>query len=105
MDNKEAIISSQREKFEALSKLHQSLETQYANSRNVIIAKTEDIEIMKKNSVESKERYEREFELVSSSLYNLGISYWNLKMEHNKQINENPTWLIKERQKFFNGDF
>lgn len=67
--------------------------------------KQSEIENYKKDIGSIKERYDREFELVSSSLYNLGLSYWQMKMDYTQKINEKPTWLMKERQKFFNGDF
>lgn len=67
--------------------------------------KIEEVELFKKDNFETKERYEKEFELMASSVYNLGLHYWSMKMEYAQKLSEKPNWLIKERQKYFNGDF
>jgi DNA repair exonuclease SbcCD ATPase subunit len=67
--------------------------------------KTEEVEFYKKDNDETKDRYEKEFELMASCVYNLGLNYWSMKMEYTQKLNEKPSWLIKERQRYFNGDF
>ena len=42
---------------------------------------------------------------MASSLYNLGLNYWSMKMDYTQKLNEKPNWLVKERQKYLNGDF
>jgi chromosome segregation ATPase len=67
--------------------------------------KNEEVEFYKKDNDETKDRYEKEFELMASCVYNLGLNYWSMKMEYTQKLNERPSWLIKERQRYFNGDF
>ena len=49
-------------------------------------------------------RYQKEFELISSVIYNLGFTFWSMKYEYEQKLIKNPNWLITERQKKFNGD-
>ena len=104
-----------KNKEETIATLEETI-SNYEEARKVIQneKREQEIELQKrgievdnyiKEKAVMKERYEREFELVSSSLYHLGLNYWNMKMEFTQKIKEKPTWLMKERQKFFNGDF
>jgi hypothetical protein len=106
---KEETIQIQEEHITSLSdemnEIKAELEASKKELANELIRKNEDIDFIKKESLELKEKYEREFELVSSSLYNLGLSYWSMKIEFTQKLSEKPTWLMKERQKFYNGDF
>lgn len=49
-------------------------------------------------------RYETEFELISSALYSIGLCYHKLKNENDYYNNDTPSWLVRNRQKFLNGD-
>ena len=49
-------------------------------------------------------RYQKEFELISSAIYNLGFTFWSMKYEYEQKLIKNPNQLITERQKKFNGD-
>ncbi len=95
-------ITSLQEEINGYKTEIESLKKEISNELN---RKNEDVEFIKKESIELKEKYEREFELVSSSLYNLGLCYWSMKVEYTQKLVEKPTWLMKERQKFYNGDF
>jgi chromosome segregation ATPase len=66
--------------------------------------KIDDIENCKKENIENKNRFEKEFELIASSLYNLGLNYWSMKITNANDLNEKPSWLKKERKKFYDGD-
>lgn len=66
--------------------------------------KADDIENCKKENDENKNRYEKEFELIASSLYNLGLNYWSMKISSANELNEKPSWLKKERKKYYDGD-
>ena len=50
-------------------------------------------------------RYQKEFELISNAIYNLGFTFWSMKYEYEQKLIKNPNWLITERQKMFNGDY
>ena len=109
MKIKEETIKIQEDHINSLTDEIDELKTEneknLKESSNEINRKNEDIEFIKKESVEIKEKYEREFELVSSSLYNLGLCYWSMKVDYTQKLTEKPTWLTKERQKYYNGDF
>jgi hypothetical protein len=80
----------------------QKMKMEYESEMN---KKNEEVEFYKKDNDETKDRYEKEFELMASCVYNLGLNYWSMKMEYTQKLNERPSWLIKERQRYFNGDF
>jgi hypothetical protein len=90
--------------LDKINSLEKELETKINNNES-LKKKDEEIELLKKEILEIKDRYEKEFELISSSLYNLGLNYWSMKLEYTQKLSEKPTWLVKERQKYFNGDF
>ena len=58
-----------------------------------------------KDTDEMQARYQKEFELISSAIYNLGFTFWSMKYEYEQKLIKNPNWLITERQKKFNGDY
>ena len=58
-----------------------------------------------KEKEELKSRYEKEFELMSSAIYNLGFQFWSLKLEDSEKLKQNENWLIRERIKQYNGDY
>lgn len=68
------------------------------------IAKNNESDYLKKELSEKREMYEREIELMTSCIYNLGVQFLNVKHDYSQRMNENPPWLTKERLKFFNGD-
>lgn len=90
--------------LEKIQKLEKELETKN-NFNESSKKKDEEIESLKKEILEMKDRYEKEFELIASSVYNLGLNYWSMKLEYTQRLSEKPSWLVKERQKYFNGDF
>jgi hypothetical protein len=66
--------------------------------------KLEEFDLLKKDNLETKDRYEKEFELIASSIYNLGLNYWSLKLSSSNELNEKPSWLKRERKKYYDGD-
>ena len=52
-----------------------------------------------------KNRYEKEFELMASAIYNLGFQFWSLKLEDSEKLKQNENWLVRERMKQYNGDY
>ena len=57
------------------------------------------------NTNEMKQRYQKEFELVSSAMYNLGFNFWSMKYDYEQKMQKQQNWLIKQREVMFNGDF
>lgn len=95
-------ILSNSEELEALSK--KSVIEKYVELAEYIQEETDGFEYLKKEYNDIKEKYEQEFELISSCIYSLGVQFLITKQEFNNKIRENPPWLIKQRQRFFNGD-
>ena len=58
-----------------------------------------------KEKEELKSRYEKEFELMSSAIYNLGFQFLSLKLEDSEKLKQNENWLVRERIKQYNGDY
>ena len=71
----------------------------------VMESKLEEKNIDEKEKEEIKSRYEKEFELMSSAIYNLGFQFWSLKLESAEKLKQNENWLIRERIKQYNGDY
>ena len=67
--------------------------------------KLEEKDVDEKEKEEIKSRYEKEFELMSSAIYNLGFQFWSLKLESAEKLKQNENWLIRERIKQYNGDY
>ena len=63
------------------------------------------LKICEKEKEDLKIHFDKEFELMSSAIYNLGFQFWALKVEDKEKFNENESWLIKERIKQYNGDY
>ena len=58
-----------------------------------------------KEKEDSKIRYEKEFELMASAIYNLGFQFWSFKLEDSEKLKQNENWLVRERIKQYNGDY
>jgi DNA repair exonuclease SbcCD ATPase subunit len=99
------LIQIQPEDYQEKEKKLSLLQNELTTLENENLKKIEEIEFFKKDNLDTKERYEKEFELMASSVYNLGLNYWSMKMDYAQKLSEKPNWLIKERQKYFNGDF
>jgi myosin heavy subunit len=106
---KQDTIATQNETISSMSEKINHLQTEYDHMKNILelesLKRIEEIEFYKKDNNETKDRYEKEFELMASAVYNLGLNFWSMKMEYTQKLNEKPNWLVKERQKYFNGDF
>lgn len=58
----------------------------------------------KKENEDLQNKLNSEFELISSAIYTLGSSFWNMKFNYEQKLNKNISWLVRERQKELNGD-
>ena len=74
----------------------------YSEVENQRISEIE--ETYKKELEDRNKSYESEFELMSSALYNIGLYYQKLKIETDHYQSDVPSWLIKNRQQYYNGD-
>lgn len=93
-----------------LMKINEDLK--YENSQLNELIKV--MEIKMENKTEKKDdkeyenlknRYEKEFELMASAIYNLGFQFWSLKLEDSEKLKQNENWLVRERIKQYNGDY
>ena len=87
----------------------QNLIAQYESQLEAIIEKNNQIE-NKLNSSEKekddlKNKFNDEFVLMSSVIYNLGFLYWSMKSDYEDKLKQNKGWLEMERIKQYNGDY
>ena len=77
------------------------------NMNNIRII--EELEKKVKNYEKDKEdlqnHFNKEFELMSSAIYNLGFQFWSLKCESSEKLKQNENWLVRERIKEYYGDY
>jgi hypothetical protein len=52
-----------------------------------------------------KNKFNDEFVLMSSVIYNLGFLYWSMKSDYEDKLKQNKGWLEMERIKQYNGDY
>jgi len=97
-------------KFDVLSKEELMKEEKdfvidkYISLSQAFVESVNEIEYTKKEISDIKIKYDTEFEIMSSCVYNLGVQFIITKQEFANKMRENPPWLVKERQRFFNGD-
>ena len=93
-----------------LMKINEDLK--YENSQLNELIKVMEIKMENKSEKKGdkeyenlKTRYEKEFELMASAIYNLGFQFWSLKLEDSEKLKQNENWLVRERIKQYNGDY
>ena len=87
----------------------QNVISQYEGKIEEIMEKQTHVE-HKLNSVEKekddlKNKFNDEFVLMSSVIYNLGFLYWSMKSDYEDKLKQNKGWLEMERIKQYNGDY
>ena len=108
-DNKNNIETIEvNNKYKENLKLNEDLKIENSQLNEIIKVmeiKMEEKTFDEKEKEELKNRYEKEFELMSSAIYNLGFQFWSLKLEDSEKLKQNENWLIRERIKQYNGDY
>ena len=83
--------------------------SQYEAQLEEIINKKSRIEDKLNTSEKEKEdlknKFNDEFVLMSSVIYNLGFLYWSMKSDYEDKLKQNKGWLEMERIKQYNGDY
>ena len=86
-----------------------NLITQYENQLEAIITKKSQIEnklnASEKEKEDLKSKFNDEFVLMSSVIYNLGFLYWSMESDYEDKLKQNKGWLEMERIKQYNGDY
>ena len=86
-----------------------NLISQYEAQLEEIINKKSRIEDKLNTSEKEKEdlktKFNDEFVLMSSVIYNLGFLYWSMKSDYEDKLKQNKGWLEMERIKQYNGDY
>ena len=87
----------------------QNIISQYESQLEEILEKNNIIE-KKLNTTEKekddlKNKFNDEFVLMSSVIYNLGFLYWSMKSDYEDKLKQNKGWLEMERIKQYNGDY
>ena len=103
--NKNMIISSDNSNDSKI----QNIISKYESQIEAIMEKQTHIE-NKLNSSEKekddlKNKFNDEFVLMSSVIYNLGFLYWSMKSDYEDKLKQNKGWLEMERIKQYNGDY
>ena len=80
------------------------IETDMNNIR-IIEELEKKIKKLEKEKEDLKIHFDKEFELMSSAIYNLGFQFWSLKVEDSEKLKQNENWLVRERIKQYNGDY
>ena len=108
-DNKNNIETIEvNNKYKEILQLNEDLKIENSQLNEIIKVmeiKMEEKTFDEKEKEELKNRYEKEFELMSSAIYNLGFQFWSLKLEDSEKLKQNENWLIRERIKQYNGDY
>ena len=108
-DNKNNIETNEvNNKYKEILQLNEDLKIENSQLNEIIKVmeiKMEEKTFDEKEKEELKNRYEKEFELMSSAIYNLGFQFWSLKLEDSEKLKQNENWLIRERIKQYNGDY
>ena len=87
----------------------QNIIAQYESQYEEILAKNNQIEkrlgATEKEKEDLKTKFNDEFVLMSSVIYNLGFLYWSMKSDYEDKLKQNKGWLEMERIKQYNGDY
>ena len=103
-DNKINII--EKNKYDEIMKINEDLKLENDQLNELIKVMENKIENKDEKEFEDiKKRYEKEFELMASAIYNLGFQFWSLKLEDSEKLKQNENWLVRERIKQYNGDY
>ena len=87
----------------------QNIIAQYESQLEAILEKKNHIENQLNSSEKEKDdlknKFNDEFVLMSSVIYNLGFLYWSMKSDYEDKLKQNKGWLEMERIKQYNGDY
>ena len=87
----------------------QNMIAQYESQLDEILEKKSQIEnrlnLSEKEKDDLKNKFNDEFVLMSSVIYNLGFLYWSRKSDYEDKLKQNKGWLEMERIKQYNGDY
>ena len=87
----------------------QNIIAQYESQLDEILEKKSQIEnrlnLSEKEKDDLKNKFNDEFVLMSSVIYNLGFLYWSMKSDYEDKLKQNKGWLEMERIKQYNGDY
>ena len=87
----------------------QNIISQYESQLDAILEKKSQIENQLNSSEKEKDdlktKFNDEFVLMSSVIYNLGFLYWSMKSDYEDKLKQKKGWLEMERIKQYNGDY
>ena len=87
----------------------QNIIAQYESQLDEILEKKSQVENRLNSSEKEKDdlknKFNDEFVLMSSVIYNLGFLYWSMKSDYEDKLKQNKGWLEMERIKQYNGDY
>ena len=87
----------------------QNIIAKYESQLDEILEKKSQLENKlnksEKDKDDLKNKFNDEFVLMSSVIYNLGFLYWSMKSDYEDRLKQNKGWLEMERIKQYNGDY
>ena len=87
----------------------QNLIANYETQLEAILKQKNHVENQLNSSEKEKDdlknKFNDEFVLMSSVIYNLGFLYWSMKSDYEDKLKQNKGWLEMERIKQYNGDY
>ena len=98
-------IKNNKENEETIKLMAEKIKNLQMELEKTKEAKDIIVAIYDKKKEEYENRIKKEFELISSAMYNLGFSYYSMKYSYEEKLKHNPNWLAKIRQKQYNGDY
>ena len=103
-ESKDDLVNRTEEDEKLINELNQKLKEVCEELEACQIEKETISQKCKKESESLRNQYQKEFELISSAMYNLGSNFWNMKFDYEQKLHSNPSWLQRERLKELNGD-
>ena len=88
-----------------LDNLYNDLDTKISEPLKPILSQIHESDKSKKEKEDLKTKFNDEFVLMSSVIYNLGFLYLSMKSDYEDKLKQNKGWLEMERIKQYNGDY
>ena len=103
--NKNMIVSNDNQNDSKIQNLIAQYESQIEAISEKMNQAENKLNTSEKEKDDLKTKFNDEFVLMSSVIYNLGFLYWSMKSDYEDKLKQNKGWLEMERIKQYNGDY
>ena len=103
--NKNIIVSNDNQNDSKIQNLIAQYESQIEAISEKMNQAENKLNTSEKEKDDLKTKFNDEFVLMSSVIYNLGFLYWSMKSDYEDKLKQNKGWLEMERIKQYNGDY